>query len=987
MTFQRPLKGPERGLLTRAGVRFVRAVSGSTYLVKLREPALEALVNHPLFISIESLEPSDKLSAGLRSGNPGQHALNENGTISVNIRFHDDVKRGRALQVLRKAGVSVSHVNRMLFGNRLIVEVTEQQMNELIESVAVESIYEIPPPSQIDNSNSQALVNVDDVQSAPFNLDGTGVVMGLWDGGPVRTTHQDLTPRVVLRENDTGQSFANRDHATHVSGTMVASGAGNASAEGMAPNAGILYSWDFANGDSVTEQCIAALGSNACIGFPGIPSDDIVISNHSWGTTVGWDPSDDTDKGNSNLFGAYTGTTSDWDNLVQFTGLIVVKSAGNDRDDCNSMDATDCDGFLGGDGQRYDTIPQRGNAKNLITVGSVGAGNTTGLSGFSSSGPADDGRIKPDVVADGDSLTSTCIEMTELQDNIYCNKGGTSMSTPTTSGTAALLVERYRDPANFGTDPSPDIIKALYVNTAMDLGRPGPDYLFGHGLINALLAVQTIDAGGVRIITDSVDQGDVDDYLVSVPSGVSELRATLNWIDPEAGGGSNPAIVNDLDLEVVGTDSTVNFPWTGPAVVTNNATATAANAIDTVEHVSVASPDQGFWTVNVKGTGVPDGPQNYALVINGLDSSGNPVSPFGFILEDQPDIRVNAALDFDDICPGEMAVRKVTIFNIGGGDLLVNSVSVANTSGPENAFSLLPDPTQPVLVQPGAHVDFTVKFAASQPGFFEGELTILSNDPDQPSLTFPITGRSGEAGIDTLITRADDTCLGDVSQFDLTISNPGSCPLIVFDISDDAPFSVSTVLFFPLEIGAGDSLDVPIRFEPAPDATCDDDTDVTGTVTISSNAPSPSDEKDVLLRGLIPCPDLNLAIANAGDFGEVCSGGQTDLDLTLFNQGRCDLTISAITSSNPDNFVLPDDLQIPLVLSHDADFIVPIRFEPSEAEDCSDDTPRIGIIEITSDSPGEEMLDVDVGGLVPCPHVVIDPSALSGPLRVPSHRG
>ena len=979
VTFERPLKGSERGLLTRAGVRFVQVVAGSTYLVKLRELSLEALENHPLFIAIRSIETSEKLSNTLRTGKVPSHAHNKNGTISVNIRFYDDVQRGRALQILRKAGVSIGHVDHMLFPNRVIVKATSQQIDELTQSVSVESIYEIPPPPKTYNANSQTLINADIVQAAPFNLDGTGVLMGLWDGGPVRVTHQDLTPRVVLRENDTGQSFANRDHATHVSGTMVSSGAGNANAEGLAPNAATLFSWDFANGDSVTEQCFARLGSQACIGFPGFPADNIVISNHSWGSIVGWDQGSDT--GNTNLFGAYTGTTSDWDELVRDTGLIVVKAAANDRNDCNPADNTDCDGVLGADGQRYDTIPERGNAKNVITVGSVGVSNGTGLSGFSSSGPTDDGRIKPDVVADGDSLISTCIDTTETLDNFYCNKGGTSMSTPSTSGASALLVERYRDPANFGTDPSPDIIKALWVNTATDLGRPGPDYLFGHGLIDALRAVDTIDAGGVRIVTDAVDQGDVDEYLVSVPADVVELRATLNWIDPEGGGGANPAIVNDLDVEAIGPDSTTNFPWTGPTVNTNNATATAPNSVDTVEHVSVANPDQGFWTVNVRGSSVPDGPQNYALVVNGLDAAGNIVAPFGFFLEDEPDIRVNAALDFDDICPGGEALRKVTIFNIGGADLFVNSVSVSNTSGPEDAFSLLPEPTQPVLVHPGAHVDFTVEFAASQPGFFEGELTILSNDPDQPSLTFSITGRSGEAGIDTLLTRADDTCPGEISNFDLTISNPGSCTLIVSGITDDAPFSVASVMTFPVEIAPGDSLAVPLNFAPASDATCNDTTDVTGTLTIFSNAPMPLDEKDVLVRGLIPCPDLNLAIANSGDFGEVCKGDHADLDLTLFNQGKCDLTISNIEIlPDPGSFELPANLNLPLVLSHDADFTLPIRFAP---EECSD-IAEMRVVKITSDDPDEMMVEIPISGISPCPNLVIDPADLTGLFAFPT---
>ena len=65
---------------------------------------------------------------------------------------------------------------------------------------------------------------------------------------------------------------------------------------------------------------------------------------------------------------------------------------------------------------------------------------------------------------------------------------------------------------------------------------------------------------------------------------------------------------------------------------------------------------------------------------------------------------------------------------------------------------------------------------------------------------------------------------------------------------------------------------------------------------------------DITVGGVSPCPDLNIAIANSGNFGDVCKTDFGDLDLTLFNQGRCDLTISDITSDNV-LFVLPADLQ------------------------------------------------------------------------------
>ena len=140
------------------------------------------------------------------------------------------------------------------------------------------------------------------------------------------------------------------------------------------------------------------------------------------------------------------------------TGLIISKSAGNDRNDCNPMVATDCDGVVGPDTQFYDNMGPRSMAKNIISVGAVDSaiGGTNDITGFSSAGPADDGRIKPDIVADGGSLYSSC----SASDTDYCSKGGTSMSAPSVTGSTALLIQHYRDHYG-GSDPSVEIIKAL----------------------------------------------------------------------------------------------------------------------------------------------------------------------------------------------------------------------------------------------------------------------------------------------------------------------------------------------------------------------------------------------------------------------------------------------------------------------------------------------------------------------------------------------
>jgi hypothetical protein len=966
VTFSKPLNGRERGELTRQGVRFIQALSGTSYLVKTRLDGIEALEGSPFFVSAERLSPESKLSDGLAEGRPGLWAVTDDGRIEVVVQFYDDVSLGAAVSTLRKHGIDPGHPKKLLFNERLIVTASLEQVNALAASLQVRHIGTVPPPAKDTNVQSAQIANVDIVQAPPYSLDGDGVLFGMWESGNPRGTHEALAGRITAVEGSV------TDHGTHVGGTILGDGTGDATALGMSPSGDRIFSYT-SGGDTASEQS-DAVNDNA-----------IVISNHSWGNTAGWELNGSwSDTGNDNLFGLYNGTARDWDAMVRATGLIVNKASGNDGNDCDPSDATDCDGFAGGDGLNYGTITTHGNAKNIITVGALNDDGVT-IAGFSSNGPSDDDRIKPDLVANGTSLWSSCFN----SDTDYCSKSGTSMATPSITGATGLLVQRYRDPANYGTSPGPDVIKALWVNTAADLGRPGPDYVYGHGLIDAQLAVDTIDAGQVRIMTDSVDHGDTNEYLVSVPSGVSQLRATLNWLDPEASAGADPTLVNDLDLLLVDWEFNNTFPFSGPGAgnVTGNATATGPNTIDTVEHALVANPAQGFWKVRVAGTSVPDGPQSYALVVNGFDATGQLVAPFGFALDSEPDIRVNAQLDFNEVCPLGNEERVVTIFNIGGADLLVNSVTVANTGGPSDAFSLGMSPTQPFIVKPGAHVDVTVRFAPDQDGDFTGQLTIESNDADEPTLVFEMTGSGGAAAISTFIADSGDfgeVCSDTFKDLNLTVQNNGSCDLQIDIVSlfgaNPGDFELPGGPFSGTIIEAGNSLQIPVRF--APDNFTDPSPRTAGievaSRTVGSNTLPPDNTS---IQGSVPPPDIGVIIANSGDFGNVCKGDEAIRDLRIFNHGACNLLLEGI-SLLPDNgsFQLPDGLTLPRVISPDAEFTVPVVYAP---EDC-DDTPEQRTIVVESDDPDQPEIQVPISGTSPCPNLVIDPASLSGLYAFPA---
>jgi hypothetical protein len=536
----------------------------------------------------------------------------------------------------------------------------------------------------------------------------------------------------------------------------------------------------------------------------------------------------------------------------------------------------------------------------------------------------------------------------------YGSLSGTSMSTPSVSGIVADLVQRYRAQLG-GANPPAEVVKALLVNTAVDLGRPGPDYLFGHGLVDALAAVNTIDVGEVRILTNAVDQGDVDEYRIGVPSGLARLRVTANWIDPE-GAASNAAndIVNDLDLEAIAPDGTVFFPFSGPGMANpaNNATVTGANAVDTVENLQVGAPAPGFWRIRVRGTAVPDGPQNYAIVSNA-----------SFLLPDQPDIRVNAPLDFDTTCEGEFQDIPVTIFNIGGADLLVHSVSVA--SGAD--FSVLPNPTQPFVVQPGAHVDVTVRFSPSSPGAKLGVLEIASNDADESVLALDMTGRGGTGDVNaTIEANGDfgDVALGSFGLLTLQVLNQGTCNLELTNVSrvaGSADFSIGSgggFPTFPLVLGAGSHVEIPIRYEPSSFGLKG------ATFRVQSDDP----DDPIIDVGVIGnSPPSDLRVSGSTEFGEVCAGVLAEQVLDICNVGLSDLVVSSVAFDPPcDDFTLVNN-PFPANVSHDFCMPLTIRYTPTEAGDheCT--------LTIITNDPDAPATTVTVTGSTPTASIDVPP--------------
>ncbi|MHA4810872.1 S8 family serine peptidase [Flavitalea flava] len=486
-----------------------------------------------------------------------------------------------------------------------------------------------------------------------LNLNGSSSNMtgrlAVWDEGLVRPTHVELVGRVTQQDGSTEIS----DHSTHVAGTMIAAGI-NPVAKGMSFGAKDLQCFDFF---SDVSEMMAAAGSS---------TNPLLISNHSYATIAGWYFNSDQNRwefyGNPGdtvdyKFGYYDQETQVWDSIAyNAPDYLIVKAAGNNRGETGPDQGKpyyryDNSGTMSNAGNRpaglssnngYQIIATYGCAKNILTIGAVGpipGGYTKPsdvvLTDFSSWGPTGDGRIKPDVVADGLNVLSSV----GSADNAYDIFSGTSMASPATAGSAFLLQEYYskRYPGNFMRSAT---LKGLLIHTADEAGpNPGPDYQYGWGLVNMQKAAAVITSGATAVVRDSLHlllqnnlvNGTHDfDSLFVVASGTSPLIATISWTDPAAvpanATGSNfadvtPKLINDLDIRI--TDSvtgTVYLPWKLNPQNRPAAATTGDNILDNVEKIQVDSLIPGR-TYKIKVTHkrvLARGAQAYSLLVSGV---------------------------------------------------------------------------------------------------------------------------------------------------------------------------------------------------------------------------------------------------------------------------------------------------------------------------------------------------------------------------------
>jgi len=558
----------------------------------------------------------------------------------VNVVFRRDVSLDDARSALLAAGGQLERPFAIAFDlpRNLRARIPATALMQLAADVRVFTIHGPTPRIANDNAVAAAVAHVDQLQAAPYNLDGHGIVLSYFELAPGDATHPEFGGRLITHfpaNAGTSDSY----HATHTAGTMIAAGL-NAQARGMAP-AATLHGYD------ACDDCDWLSDKRT-----QLPLVNSAADNNSWGYILGWCEASKGCAGwvwteNDEYIGAYDSTDSAIDEIARTSGALMIHSAGNDGDntgpttapfahkhqdefgrvitsetfcysingsgsDCPappvcSAGASHCEIVRHPVRTTVGSVGLTASSKNVLTVGASDA--ERGIASFSSRGPARDGRIKPDVTAKGVGTIST------YPNSGYGALNGTSMAAPVVTGIAALLAHQWK--TTFGATPDPVELKALLIAGAVDVGNAGPDYANGFGSVDAKRSLDMILAR--RIVSDAVAQNAQVEIPLTLSSS-SDLRAVIVWSDPPAillGDELDaPALVNDLDLVVQDANGVQTLPYVLDREHPFAEATRGVNKRDNVEEVELKAAAAGKYRLIVRGSRIAESsPQTFALAV------------------------------------------------------------------------------------------------------------------------------------------------------------------------------------------------------------------------------------------------------------------------------------------------------------------------------------------------------------------------------------
>ncbi|MFN4313064.1 MAG: S8 family serine peptidase [Chitinophagaceae bacterium] len=555
--------------LTKTGYRLISYLSGNAYMAAVEGKLDQRTLKAEKVRAVLQLEGKQKMTPGLAAGQFPPRMMLPNGQVRVWVSVFPFFELSDVQAQLLKHGVTISSAQYSVY--RIFELQVDRNKLEAIAGLPFIEFVQPAPGADVllnDKSIGNSRANIlQSVSGLGRGLTGQGIVLGVGDNG-TPTLHVDMRGRYYDHAASPGGT-----HGIHVMGTMAGAGIRDERFTGYAPHS----------------KFVTQLMSNILVFTPQYISDyGMTITNNSYGNVV----DDCADFGTYNLYS----------NLIdqqinQYPSLMHVFAAGNSGSlNC----APYSDGFgnvLGG----YQS------SKNAIDVG-----NTTEqrlISVSSSKGPVKDGRIKPEITAQGTRVYSTS------SNNTYNVNSGTSMAAPAVSGGLALLYQRHAQ-LNGGALPPNYLAKALLCNGATDLGLPGPDFSYGFGWLNLLKSVTMLE--NQQYFLGTVRQAESFERTIQLQPG-STLKVMLCWNDPAAAPLAAAALVNDLDLVVTGPDGVSRLPLVAdhrPGFEQSPAVP-KVDRINNIEQVVIPIATGGIYRLQVRGERVAfNNSQDFALVFD-----------------------------------------------------------------------------------------------------------------------------------------------------------------------------------------------------------------------------------------------------------------------------------------------------------------------------------------------------------------------------------
>lgn len=564
----RPLLPEEKRQLRKIGVELLEYVPENAYIARARSTDLAEISALPFltwvgpYLQYFKIAPElQALTHALSAHPPPLVPPHSAAPREVEVVLHratalTDVKN----QLAQVVGVNLQDLPET--GAKVRLVLTPEKIAQVAQLEEVRHVEEIVAP-KLFNDQANRILNCRRLHT-DFDLRGEGEVVAVcdtgFDTGSAQNVHPAFSGRVArlycmvrMSANDPN------GHGTHVAGSAVGApiAGGDPNIHGAAPAATLVL------------QSILDQGG----GLRGLPTDlqdlfrapymndNARVHTNSWGSPER---------------GRYSQSAYEVDKFIwENRDLVVCFAAGNEGTDANGNGVVD-----------NGSIASPGTAKNCITVGAcessrpaqsrtygewpqfpsepinsdLWADNPEGIAAFSSRGPTQDGRIKPDVVAPGTSILSTQSRDAAAgdfwgrsNDPLLAYMGGTSMATPLVAGCAAIVRQYLR--MHLKLSPSAALVKALLINSAKDLegqyvpseASAIPNFAEGFGRVNMANLADT--AGTNRLYLRDEDRaletGEEDFHKVPIPAPGMNAKVTLVWTDPPG-----ESLQNDLDLIV-----------------------------------------------------------------------------------------------------------------------------------------------------------------------------------------------------------------------------------------------------------------------------------------------------------------------------------------------------------------------------------------------------------------------------------------------------